>query len=145
MNVVEIMAILPHRYPFLMVDRLLSLEPGVKGVGVKNVTANEPQFMGHYPGRPIFPGVLVLEAMAQVGGLIFYSPDNNHDRVPVLAAVDGARFRRLVVPGDQLVITVETVKAKGGIVKCRGTAAVDGQLVAEAELMFASVPAAMKE
>lgn len=144
MDVVEIMSILPHRYPFLMVDRLLSLEPGVKGVGVKNVTANEPQFMGHYPGRPIFPGVLVLEAMAQVGGLIFYSPDDHSGRVPVLAAVDGARFRRLVVPGDQLVITVEMLKAKGGIVRCRGTATVEGQLVAEAALMFASVPANAK-
>lgn len=140
MDIREIMARLPHRYPFLMVDRLLSLEPGVRAVGLKNVTVNEPHFTGHYPARPIFPGVLILEALAQVAGLAIYSPERHRGRVPVLAAVDGARFRRPVVPGDRLVLSVEILKAKGGIVKAAGKAEVDGQVVAEANLMFASVP-----
>lgn len=135
------MAVLPHRYPFLLVDRMLSLEPGKRGTGLKNVTANEPQFQGHYPGRPIMPGVLLLEAMAQVAGVVYLSQEGMEGRVPLFAGVDGARFRRPVVPGDQLLIEVEIVKAKAGVVKASGKVTVDGAVVAEADLMFASLPA----
>ncbi len=135
----ELMAILPHRYPFLMVDRLLELEPGVRGKGVKNVTVNEPQFLGHYPGRPLMPGVLILEAMAQVAGAVYLSLAGLEGRIPVLAGIDRARFRRPAVPGDQLIIEVELGRAKAGVAKASGRATVDGAMVAEAELIFASM------
>jgi 3-hydroxyacyl-[acyl-carrier-protein] dehydratase len=134
------MAILPHRYPFLMVDRLLERAPGVRAKGLKNVTVNEPHFLGHYPGRPLMPGVLILEAMAQVAGAAYPAGEGSEKRVPVLAGVDRARFRRPVVPGDQLVIEVELGRAKAGLVKATGRATVNGALVAEAELLFASLP-----
>lgn len=145
MQIEELMTLLPHRYPFLMVDRLLSLEPGVRATGLKNVTINEPQFVGHYPGRPLLPGVLILEAMAQVAGAVWLSVEGLKGRVPVFAGVDRARFRRPVVPGDQLVIEVEIGKSKAGVVKAAGRAKVDGAVVAEAELMFASIPGAAKD
>ncbi|MDI6869807.1 MAG: 3-hydroxyacyl-ACP dehydratase FabZ [Bacillota bacterium] len=139
MDIGELMAILPHRYPFLMVDRLLELEPGVRGKGVKNVTVNEPQFLGHYPGRPLMPGVLILEAMAQVAGAVYLSLAGLEGRIPVLAGIDRARFRRPAVPGDQLIIEVELGRAKAGVAKASGRATVDGAMVAEAELIFASM------
>ncbi|MGE5553960.1 MAG: 3-hydroxyacyl-ACP dehydratase FabZ [Betaproteobacteria bacterium] len=140
MEIGELMAILPHRYPFLMVDRLLEVEPGVRARGLKNVTVNEPHFPGHYPGRPLMPGVLILEAMAQVAGAASLAAGELEGRVPVLAGIDRARFRRPVVPGDQLVIEVELGRAKAGVAKATGRATVDGVLVAEAELMFAGMP-----
>ncbi len=145
MEITELMAVLPHRYPFLMVDRLLELEPGVRAKGLKNVTVNEPHFPGHYPGRPLMPGVLILEAMAQVAGAAYPADDELRGRVPVLAGVDRARFRRPVVPGDQLVIEVELGRAKAGIVKATGRATVEGVMVAEAELLFASLPGEAKK
>lgn len=137
----EILAILPHRYPFLLVDRMVSLEPGKRGTGLKNVSVNEPQFQGHYPGRPIMPGVLLLEAMAQVAGIVYLAQEGMEGRVPLFAGVDRARFRRPVVPGDQLLIEVEIGKAKAGVVKATGKVTAGGAVVAEAELMFASLPA----
>lgn len=133
----EIMEILPHRYPFLLVDRILELEPGVRAVGIKNVTANEPQFQGHWPGNPVMPGVLILEAMAQVGGVLLLSLVEDTDRLALFGGVDKARFRRQVVPGDQLRFEVELIRRKGTIGKVRGVATVDGEVAAEAELTFA--------
>ena len=133
----EIMEILPHRYPFLLVDRILELEPGVRAVGVKNVTANEPQFTGHFPGNPLFPGVLILEAMAQVGGILLLTGIEADDKLALFGGVDKARFRRQVAPGDQIRFEVEMLRRKSTIGKVKGVATVDEQVAAEAELMFA--------
>lgn len=135
----DIMDILPHRYPFLLVDRILELEPGQRAVGIKNVTANEPQFTGHWPGNPVMPGVLILEAMAQVGGIMLLTGlgDEADGQLAMFGGVDGARFRRPVVPGDQIRFEVELIRRKGSIGKVKGVALVDGQVAAEAELMFA--------
>lgn len=133
----EIMDILPHRYPFLLVDRVIELEPGKRAVGIKNVTANEPQFTGHWPGNPVMPGVLIIEAMAQVGGILLLTVAENKSLLAMFAGVDGLRFRRPVLPGDQLRIEAELLRAKGRIGKARAVATVDGEVAAEAELMFA--------
>lgn len=136
----QIQAILPHRYPFLLVDRIVAFEPGVRAVGIKNVTINEPFFQGHFPGRPIMPGVLIIEAMAQVGGVILLKLPETTGRLALFAGIDQVRFRRPVVPGDQLRLSMEliTIKQKR-IGKMRGQAHVDGQLVTEGELMFSLV------
>lgn len=133
----QIMDILPHRFPFLMVDRILELEPGHRAVGIKNVSINEPYFVGHWPGSPVMPGVLVLEAMAQVGGVLLLTlvPDTN--RLALFGGVSRARFRQQVHPGDQLRLEVEMVRRKGDIGKVKAIATVDGEVVADAELMFA--------
>ncbi len=133
----EIMSILPHRYPFLLVDRILELEPGVRAVGIKNVTANEPQFQGHWPGNPVMPGVLILEAMAQVGGIMLLSMVEDTDLLALFGGVDRARFRRQVLPGDQLRFEVELIRRKGPIGRVNAVATVDGEIAAEAELTFA--------
>ncbi|MGI5816909.1 MAG: 3-hydroxyacyl-ACP dehydratase FabZ [Armatimonadota bacterium] len=133
----EIMEILPHRYPFLLVDRIVELEPGVRAVGIKNVTANEPQFTGHWPDNPVFPGVLILEAMAQVGGVLLLTGIESEDMLALFGGVDKARFRRQVVPGDQLRFEIEMLRRKATIGKVKGVATVDDQVAAEAELMFA--------
>ncbi len=135
----EIMNILPHRYPFLLVDRIIELEPGKRAVGIKNVTANEPQFTGHWPGNPVMPGVLILEAMAQVGGIMLLTGlgESAAGQLAMFGGVDGARFRRPVIPGDQMRFEVELIRCKGPIGKVRAVALVDGQVAAEAELMFA--------
>ena len=133
----EIMDILPHRYPFLLVDRIVELEPGVRAVGVKNVTANEPQFQGHWPGNPVMPGVLILEAMAQVGGIVLLSLVEDTDLLALFGGVDRLRFRRQVVPGDQIRFEVELIRRKGPIGKVNAVATVDGEVAAEGELMFA--------
>jgi len=132
----EIEAILPHRYPFLLVDRILELELGKRVVGIKNVTVNEPFFVGHFPGHPIMPGVLILEAMAQVGGvLLMRSLDANAEKkVIYFTGIDHARFRRPVVPGDQIRIEVELVQLRRQVCRMKGTASVDGKLAAEAEM-----------
>lgn len=139
LDIQAVMDLLPHRYPMLMVDRIVELDRGKRAVGVKNVTVNEPVFTGHYPGRPIFPGVLIVEAMAQVGGIALMPEEGSagdDERVPLLTGVDKGRFRRPVVPGDTLRIEVEVLRARQGLGKVAAVAAVDGETVAEAELMF---------
>lgn|SRR5574340_614676 len=136
LDVNEIMGILPHRYPFLMVDRVLEVEPGKKIVAIKNVSMNEQFFQGHFPGHPVMPGVLIVEAMAQVAGIMAYlaSDDETRKKVTYFMAIDSAKFRKPVVPGDQLRIEVETIFNRRGIWSVGGKAYVDGALVTEAEL-----------
>jgi 3-hydroxyacyl-[acyl-carrier-protein] dehydratase len=148
-DVVEIQKILPHRYPFLMVDTIVEVERLKRIVGVKNVTINESHFQGHFPGKPIMPGVLILEAMAQTGGLLLLLdiPDRA-SKLLYFVAVDGARFRRPVVPGDQLKLEIKVLSWRGDFCKLDGRATVDGQLAAEATLMCKMVdrePAAKPE
>ncbi len=136
MDIGRIQALLPHRYPFLLVDRILSTEGDTKIVGLKNVTINEPFFNGHFPGHPIMPGVLIVEAMAQVGGcLLMDKVERPETMVVYFMAIDGVKFRRPVVPGDQLRMEVTVVQNRGRTVKFRGEAFVDGQLVCEADMM----------
>ena len=138
MYINEIQNLLPHRYPFLLVDRIEEVEVGKKIVGLKNVTMNEEFFQGHYPGHPIMPGVLILESMAQVGGfLMMQDVDDAQKKVPLFAGIDKARFRRNVVPGDQLRIVAEMIKTRGSITKISATAYVGEEVAAEAKLMFA--------
>ncbi len=136
LDVLDIQRRIPHRFPFLMVDRILELEPGSRAVGLKNLTINEQFFSGHYPHRPIMPGVLMLEAMAQVGGLAVIQDTVESDKVPLFTGIDKARFRRVVVPGDQLRIEVEVIQARRNLAKCQGRCYVGDELAAEAELMF---------
>jgi 3-hydroxyacyl-[acyl-carrier-protein] dehydratase len=136
LDVTEIQKILPHRYPFLFVDAILEMERLKRVVGIKNVTINESHFQGHFPGKPIMPAVLIIEAMAQTGGLLLLTevPDREN-KMMYFVAVDGARFRRPVVPGDQLRIEMNVVNWRGDFCKLDGRATVDGQLAAEATLM----------
>lgn len=136
----EVHQMLPHRYPFALVDRIIDFVPGKRVVGVKNISFNEPQFQGHFPGRPIMPGVLMVEAMAQVGGVLLKQMPDVPEGLFMFAGIDKVRFRRPVVPGDQLVMTVELMSIKGRrFGKMQGRAEVDGQLAVEGELMFALV------
>lgn len=132
----QIQEILPHRYPFLLVDRIVELDPGKHVVGIKNVTVNEPFFPGHFPGKPVMPGVLIIEAMAQVGAAGILSLPEFQGRIALFAGIDKARFRRQVVPGDQLRIEVNVTKLRGSVGKSEAKAYVGENLVAEAELMF---------
>lgn len=138
-DIKEIFKILPHRYPFLLVDRILECRLGESIKGLKNVTINEPFFQGHFPGQPIMPGVLILEAMAQVGGVLAYlsNQQETKDRMFYFIGLDKARFRKTVVPGDQIIFELTVLKQKMKIYKMSGRATVDGKLVAEAELMAA--------
>jgi 3-hydroxyacyl-[acyl-carrier-protein] dehydratase len=138
-DIKEIMRLLPHRYPFLLVDRILEVEKAKSITGLKNVTINEPFFQGHFPSEPIMPGVLILEGMAQVGGILaFHSiPEMVGDKLIYFAGIDKVRFRQPVVPGDQLIFEMEVLKQKGKIWKMSGKAMVNDTLVAEAELMAA--------
>jgi 3-hydroxyacyl-[acyl-carrier-protein] dehydratase len=137
MDIAQIQKILPHRYPFLLVDRVTECVPNQRLVAWKNVTINEPFFNGHFPGMPVMPGVLILEALAQASALLAYqSLEGERDnKVALLMAVDNAKFRKPVVPGDRLVLEVELLKHKGPIWKQRGIASVDGSKVAEAEFL----------
>lgn len=140
MEIGAILDILPHRYPFLLVDRILEVEKGKRAVGLKNVTVNEPFFQGHFPGRPIMPGVLILEAMAQVGGiLLLHDIEDRHEKLIYFTGIDHAKFRRPVVPGDQLRMEVEILKLRSWTCKLRASATVEGQLAAEAEILSAMV------
>ncbi|MCY7322155.1 MAG: 3-hydroxyacyl-ACP dehydratase FabZ [Phormidesmis sp. CAN_BIN36] len=139
-TVEEIHAMLPHRYPFAMVDRIIDYVPGKMAIGIKNVSFNEPHFQGHFPGKPIMPGVLIIEAMAQVGGVVLTQMADVQDGLFMFAGIDNVRFRRPVVPGDQLIMTVELLSVKARrFGKMRGRAEVDGQLACEGDLMFALV------
>jgi len=136
LDVREIMQILPHRYPMLMIDRITELEPGVRAVGYKNLTANEPFFQGHFPGNPLMPGVLMIEAMAQLGGCAVLNPGDMHRKITYLAGVDKVRFRRPVVPGDCLMMTANVTKFRKNIGWVQCESRVDGELVVSGELMF---------
>ncbi|MDW7650336.1 MAG: 3-hydroxyacyl-ACP dehydratase FabZ [Bacillota bacterium] len=135
----DIQSVLPHRYPFLLVDRVLDVVPGERARGLKNVTINEPFFEGHFPGYPVMPGVLIVEAMAQVGAFAILSMAENKDKLALFTGIDGLRFKKQVVPGDTLLLEMEIIKIRGPIGKGRGTATVDGKVVASGELMFALV------
>lgn len=134
---IEIQKIIPHRYPMLLVDRIIELEPMKRAVGIKNVSINEPFFQGHFPGQPVMPGVLILEAMAQVGGVAMLYPEENRGKLAYFAGMEKVKFRKPVVPGDQLKMVAEITKLRGSIGKVWAQAYVDDQLAVEGEFMFA--------
>ena len=128
------MEILPHRYPFLLIDKVLELTPGARAVGLKNVTANEPFFQGHFPGNPIMPGVLIVEAMAQVAGVAGLSLEQNKGKLGMFAGIDNMKFRNRVVPGDTLIMEAEFISSKMGVSRVKVCAKVDGKVAAEGEI-----------
>lgn len=133
----KIRELIPHRYPFLLVDRIEEVEPGVRVVGIKNVSQNEPFFEGHFPDYPVMPGVLIVEAMAQVGAVGVMTLEEFRGKLALFAGIDGVRFRRQVLPGDTLRMEVELTRLKGRAGRGKGTATVGGERVCEAELTFA--------
>ena len=137
LNVSEIKNIIPHRYPFLLIDKVEIIEEGVKGIGYKNITINEYFFQGHFPEYHVIPGVLIIEAMAQTGAVVILSQENFKGKTPFLAGLNKVKFRKKVVPGDTLLMTVEISKLRGSIGVGKGKAEVDGQIVCEAEFLFA--------
>ncbi len=139
LEIQEIMALLPHRYPFLLVDRVIDYKPGEYLIAIKNVTVNEPMFTGHFPGNPIFPGVLILEALAQATGLLGFKTvaERSDNELYLFAAIDEARFKKPVVPGDTMILEVKFLKERRNMWKFYGEAKVDGQIVCSAELMCA--------
>ena len=135
-----ILSVLPHRYPILLVDRVLEMEPGKRIVAVKNVTINEPVFLGHFPGRPVMPGVLLIEGMAQAGGLLLlHDIPDRQNKLLLFASIEEAKFRRPVIPGDQVRYEIEVLRLRSTYCKLAGKALVDGQLAAEAVLSSAMV------
>ena len=139
-DIEEIMTILPHRYPFLLVDRIIEMEPGKRIVGIKNVTFNEPFFQGHFPGKPVMPGVLVIEALAQVGAVLLLKEiENRNEKLALFAGIDEARFRRPIIPGDQIRFELEVLKKKATTAKLHGKATVDGEIACEATVFCALV------
>jgi 3-hydroxyacyl-[acyl-carrier-protein] dehydratase len=132
MNINEIMQYLPHRYPFLLVDRIIDLQPGKSITGIKNVTFNEPFFQGHFPGQPIMPGVLIIEAMAQVAGIVAFS-SGMEGKAVYFMSIEKAKFRRPVVPGDQLRLEIKVLQQRGNVWKFSGAATVEGKLASEAD------------
>jgi 3-hydroxyacyl-[acyl-carrier-protein] dehydratase len=140
LSIEEILRVLPHRYPFLLVDRILELEPGRRAVGLKNVTINEEFFQGHFPGHAVMPGVLLVEAMAQVGGVILLSIAGNDGKLAYFAGMDKVRFHRPVFPGDQLISEVEVTKTRGSYGWVKGVARVDGEVAVKAEFFYSLVP-----
>lgn len=137
LDVTQIKDIIPHRYPFLLVDRILEVVEGQKAIGIKNVSANEEFFNGHFPDYPVMPGVLIVEALAQVGAVAMLIKEENKGRIAFFTGIDNCRFKRQVVPGDQLRLEVEMTRVRGSIGKGKGTATVDGEIVCEVEIMFA--------
>ncbi|MCR1900189.1 3-hydroxyacyl-ACP dehydratase FabZ [Irregularibacter muris] len=139
LNSTDIQKILPHRYPFLLVDRIVEIEEGKRAVGIKNVTINEPFFQGHFPGNPIMPGVLIVEAMAQVGATCILVQEEYRGKLAVFTGIDKLRFKKQVTPGDVLKMEVELIAMRRGIGKATAVATVDGEIAAKGELMFAIV------
>ncbi|MEI4624024.1 3-hydroxyacyl-ACP dehydratase FabZ [Bacillus pfraonensis] len=133
----QIKEIIPHRYPFLLVDRILEVEEGKRAVGIKNVTANEEFFNGHFPDYPVMPGVLIVEALAQVSAVIMLMKDENRGKIGLFAGIDRCRFKKQVHPGDQLRLEVEITRVRGLIAKANAVATVDGEVACEAEVTFA--------
>jgi len=141
LDVHQIMQILPHRYPFLLVDRIVGLQRGKRAVGIKNVTINEDFFNGHFPDKPVMPGVLMVEAMAQVGGIVVLTSDAHHGKLGLFMATDNVKFRKMVVPGDQLIMEVETVRDRARTALLHGVTKVNGEIVAEADVVISFVDA----
>lgn len=137
LNIQQIKEIIPHRYPFLLVDRITEVEEGHRAIGIKNVTANEEFFNGHFPEYPVMPGVLIVEALAQVGAVVILKKEENRGRLAFFAGIDGFRFKGQVQPGDQLELEVVMTRLRGSIGKGHGVAKVNGEVVAEGDLMFA--------
>ncbi|WHY17317.1 3-hydroxyacyl-ACP dehydratase FabZ [Paenibacillus sp. G2S3] len=136
-DIERIKEIIPHRNPFLLVDRILEINEGKRAVGIKNVTINEPYFLGHFPDYPVMPGVLIVEALAQVGGIAMSNVESNNHKIGLLTGIDSCRFKRQVKPGDQLLLVFDVIRTKGQIVKGKGVATVNNELVCESEIMFA--------
>lgn len=136
---IEVQELLPHRYPFLLIDKVLEAEPGKKAVAIKNVSANEPFFQGHFPGNPIMPGVLILEALAQTAAVAGLLLEENKGKLGVFTGIEGMKFRKQVVPGDTLKLEAEFIVFKLGMGKVKVLATVDGQVAAEGEIRFAMV------
>lgn len=137
LDIQEIKKIIPHRYPFLLIDQILEVEEGKKAVGLKNVTMNEPFFQGHFPEYPVMPGVLIVEALAQVGAVAMLKKEENKGKLAFFAGIDNCRFKRQVKPGDQLRLEVEIIRLRGPIGKGKGIATVNGEIACETEIMFA--------
>lgn len=137
LTIQEIKDIIPHRYPFLLVDKVLEVEEGQRCVGIKNVTGNEDFFNGHFPNYPVMPGVLIVEALAQVGAVAMLKKEENRGRLAFFGGIDKCRFKRQVVPGDQLRLEVEIIRSKGAVGKGKAIATVDGEVACEAEITFA--------
>lgn len=137
LSATEIQEIIPHRYPMLLIDRIIELEPMKRAVGIKNVTINEHFFLGHFPEKPVMPGVIILEAMAQVGGVAMLYPEEYRGKLAFFAGMDRVKFRKPVTPGDQLYMVAEIIKPRGMVGKVWAEAFVEGQIVAEAEFLFA--------
>lgn len=137
LDVNEIMKILPHRPPMLLVDRIIELDPFKSGVGIKNVTFNEPFFLGHFPGQPVMPGVLILEAMAQVGGIAMLYPEENRGKIALFGGIDNCKFKRQIVPGDQMIMKAHLMKVHGDYGRLHAEVFVDDQFAAQGEFTFA--------
>ena len=137
LNIYEIIERIPHRYPFLLVDRITELVPGESAKGYKNVTINEPFFQGHFPGKPIMPGVLIIEALAQLGAAAVLSMEENKGKLALFTGIDGVRFRRQVIPGDKLELEVNVINLRSSMGKAAVKASVDGEEAAKGEIMFA--------
>jgi 3-hydroxyacyl-[acyl-carrier-protein] dehydratase len=137
LDINEIKEIIPHRYPFLLIDKIIEVEDGKRAVGLKNVTANEEFFNGHFPDYPVMPGVLIVEALAQVGAVAMLKPEANRGKLAFFAGIDNCRFKRQVKPGDQLRLEVEMIKVRGPMGKGKAIATVDGEVACETEIMFA--------